>query len=243
MNDLFLSMDRKETLQRFENWAKKQEISLRDLFPTINKNKVYKIDLSQHNTIVNTESEFNNPDFFGTKLTNIQEKNEDKIIAGGYLEKRNLYTSDLYNVESSSAKRNIHLGVDFWLPENTPVNSLFDGKVVCAIHQKDLKGYGGFVILEHQLDELTFYTLYGHLSKESVDQLSKTTLIEKGQQIGVLGDYEENGEWVPHLHFQVILDLQDYENDFPGVALESEIDFWKTVCPNPNLLFQLEDLG
>ena len=35
----------------------------------------------------------------------------------------------------------------------------------------------------------------------------------------------------------------DYKNDFPGVALESELEFWKMICPNPNLLFKLDSLS
>lgn len=221
----------------FKNWCKNQQLSLKDLFPSISKTEIYNIDLSIKNTIVKTEDEFNNPIFFEKKLKEIQLKNPAKIIAGGYLEHRALYTSDIYNTENSSEKRDTHLGIDFWLPENTPIHSLFDGKVVCAVHQKSYKGYGGFVILKHTFNELEFYTLYGHLSAESILKYNSDDLIKKGEKIGALGNYSENGEWVPHLHFQVMLSLLDYKNDFPGVALSSQLSFWKTICPNPNLLF------
>lgn len=235
-------MDEKQHYQNFKKWSENQQITLTNLFPTIQKNEVFHIDLSANNPIVKTEAEFNNPTFFESKLKEIQEANPNKNIAGGYLEKRALYTSDIYNAKNSSEKRNIHLGVDFWLPENTPVHSLFDGEVICAIHQKDYKGYGGFIILKHQFKETEFYTLYGHLSKESIEKHIIGDTIKKGERIGRLGNYEENGEWVPHLHFQIMLSLLDYKNDFPGVALESEIDFWKSICPNPNLLFKSDAL-
>ena len=180
--------------------------------------------------------------YFESKLFEIQEANPKKIIAGGYLEKRALYTSDIYNSDTSTEKRNIHLGVDFWLPETTAVHSLFDGEIICAVHQKDYKGYGGFIILKHQFIEIEFYTLYGHLSQESVLKHKIGGKIKKDEKIGTLGNYEENGEWVPHLHFQIILSLLNFKNDFPGVALGSEIDFWKSVCPNPNLFFKNEAL-
>ena len=73
--------------------------------------------------------------------------------------------------------------------------------------------------------------------------MSNSWSLKKNEQIGVLGDYQENGEWVPHLHFQVMLDVLDYQNDFPGVALESELEYWKKICPNPNLLFKLDSLS
>lgn len=235
-------MTKTTPLHQFEKWTKDIKVSLKTLFPTIQKDVVYHIDLSKTNTTVSTEEEFNNPKFFGNKLDEIQEQNPTQIITGGYLEKRALYTSDIYNAPNTDEKRNIHLGVDFWLPSLTPVHAIFDGKVVCSTHQKPYKGYGGFVILEHTFEGLTFYTLYGHLAKESVQKLQINDEINKGELIGLLGNYEENGEWVPHLHFQVMLDLLDYTDDFPGVALESEIEYWKTICPNPNLLFKQENL-
>lgn len=235
-------MDEKIAFEKFKNWVKNKQICVKELFPTIQKNELFHIDLSIRNTTLKTEAEFNNPIFFEQKLSEIQKQHPHKIIAGGYLEKRALYTSDIYNAKNSSEKRNIHLGVDFWLPENTPIHSSFKGKIVCAMHQKEHKGYGGFVILKHTFNEISFYTLYGHLSKKSCDNLLVGSVIEKGKLIGVLGDYEENGKWVTHLHFQVMLSLLDYKNDFPGVVLESEIGYWKTICPNPNLLFKSDVL-
>ena len=231
-------MDKKNNLINFENWSKNNELSLKDMFPSISKTDLFHIDLSIHNSTVKSEEEFNNPMYFEKKLEEIQLKNPAKIIAGGYLEKRALYTSDIYNAENSSEKRNVHLGVDYWLPKNTSIHTFFDGEIVCATHQKSYKGYGGLVILKHTFSEIVFYTLYGHLAKKSILKFKIGDTIKKGDEIGVLGNYAENGEWVPHLHFQIMLSLLDYEDDFPGVALESEIDFWKTICPNPSLLFK-----
>ena len=56
----------------------------------------------------------------------------------------------------------------------------------------------------------------------------------------MLGNTTENGNWAPHLHFQIVLSLLDYEVDFPGVAYFSEITVWKSICPNPNLLIKSE---
>ena len=98
-------MDQKQLYQDFKNWSKSHQFSLKDLFPSKNKNDIFHIDLSVNNTTVKSELEFNNPDFFSKKLEEIQLENPNKIIAGGYLEKRALYTSDIYNSEKSSEKR------------------------------------------------------------------------------------------------------------------------------------------
>ena len=64
-----------------------------------------------------------------------------------------------------------------------------------------------------------------------------------GEQIAVLGDYPENGNWPPHLHFQIMLSMLDFEIDFPGVGYSNQMDVFKELCPDPNFLFKLEALG
>ncbi|HAH34016.1 MAG TPA: peptidase M23, partial [Flavobacteriaceae bacterium] len=136
----------------------------------------------------------------------------------------------------------VHLGVDFWLPTNTAVHSLFDAEVVTAVHDKGYKEYGGLVILKHKEDDLVFYTLYGHLSLVSVTALKVGDRLKKADKIGVLGNPQENGEWSPHLHFQIMLTMLDFKNDFPGVTYPSQMKVWKSMCPDPNLLFKNPNL-
>src|SRR5690606_40771150 len=52
----------------------------------------------------------------------------------------------------------------------------------------------------------------------------------------------ENGDWAPHLHFQIMLDMLNYTHDFPGVAFPNNLSVWSSLCPNPNLLFKDEGL-
>jgi 4-aminobutyrate aminotransferase-like enzyme len=46
----------------------------------------------------------------------------------------------------------------------------------------------------------------------------------------------ENGNWSPHLHFQVMLDTLGCKGDFPGVAFPRWREVWKSLCPDPWLL-------
>src|SRR5258707_11554073 len=41
---------------------------------------------------------------------------------------------------------------------------------------------------------------------------------------------------MPHVHFQIILDLLDLGADFPGVAYASQRSVWMSLSPDPNLL-------
>jgi len=229
---------------KFKQWAATETFSLTTLFPTVNKNEIHQIDLSTSSAFIGGIEEFNDLAFFQKKLEALQKKVPTKIIAGGYLEKRALYTSAIYKSASDNGfeRRNIHLGVDFWLPENTPVHALLEGEVVCVTNDAYPKGYGGLLILKHQVADFHFYTLYGHNTVQSVQKHAIGSRVKKGAQIAVLANASENGDWVPHLHFEIMLSRLDYTDDFPGVAFESELAIWKSICPDPNLLFNLEGL-
>ncbi len=226
---------------KFITWIKENNFKLSHLFPTINKNKVHLLDLSTTNVWVGQKEEFNNIPLFQQKIDTLQVIHPDKIIAGGYLEPRKLYTDKNYERIGSDGieYRNIHLGVDYWLPEQTPIHALLGGEVVTSINNEGHKAYGGLIILKHTIDDFEFFTLYGHLSLASITAKKVGHSIKKGNCIGYLGSPKENGDWVPHLHFQVMLTLLDYKYDFPGVAYPNEIDTWKQICPDPNLLFNL----
>ena len=229
---------------KFKQWAATETFSLTTLFPTVNKNEIHQIDLSTSSAFIGGIEEFNDLAFFQKKQEALQKKVPTKIIAGGYLEKRALYTSAIYKSASDNGfeRRNIHLGVDFWLPENTPVHALLEGEVVCVTNDAYPKGYGGLLILKHQVADFHFYTLYGHNTVQSVQKHAIGSRVKKGAQIAVLANASENGDWVPHLHFEIMLSRLDYTDDFPGVAFESELAIWKSICPDPNLLFKLEGL-
>ncbi|WOC39598.1 peptidoglycan DD-metalloendopeptidase family protein [Polaribacter sp. HL-MS24] len=227
---------------KFRDWAATHTFSLKSMFPTIQKNEIHPLDLSPTSDFLENKEDFHNLNLFAQKLEALQQKVPTKIIAGGYLEKRNLYTSDLYvrTNEEGAEKRDVHIGLDFWLPKNTPVHAILDGEVVCVTDDSHHKGYGGLLILKHQLSDFHFYTLYGHNTVSSVLKHPIGHQVKKGEQIAILADETENGDWVPHLHFEIMLTLLDFTSDFPRVAFESEIEIWKSICPDPNLLFKLE---
>jgi len=226
--------------QRFHNWASKNNFSLTELFPTINNNETHHVDMSVSSIWIGHQQEFNNLDLFQFKIDQLQKEFPSKIIAGGYLEPRALYTSTAYDTIGNKGKesRSIHIGIDYWLPAYTPVHAILDGEVVIAVNDAGEKEYGGLVVLKHQVQDFAFFTLYGHNTVESVLKHTIGDRILKGEKIGDLGNYPENGNWAPHLHFQVLLSLFDYHIDYPGVAYLSQINVWKSICPDPNLLFK-----
>lgn len=228
----------------FNNWASNNEFNLSDLFPTINRNDVYLLDLSVSSKWIGHQQDFDDLDLFQFKINRLQADNSSKVIAGGYLEPRPIYTSTAYDKIGNHGResRTIHLGIDFWLPAQTPVHALLDGEVVTAVDDTGDKKYGGLVILKHTVEELEFYTLYGHNTVESVLQHKVGDIINKGDKIAKLGNYPENGNWASHLHFQIMLSMLDYKLDFPGVAYFNQLNVWSSLCPDPNLLFKSETL-
>ena len=229
---------------KFRNWSDKNHFSVSDLFPTINANSVHHLDLSVSSKWIGHQEDFNDLDLFQFKIEQLQKQIPNKILAGGYLEPRSLYTSNEYDKQGNSGpeSRTIHLGVDFWLPSKTPVHALFEGEVAIAVNDAGNKEYGGLIVLKHQFEGFEFYTLYGHLTVASATKYTQGDVIKKGDCIAVLGNHPENGNWASHLHFQIMLSLLDYRNDFPGVAYFNELDVWKSICPDPNLLFKSEVL-
>ncbi len=230
--------------KEFLNWAKKSSFNLKDLFPSRKTKDCLNLDLSVSSKWLGHLHEFSDFDYFEFKIDKLQRAHPDKIIAGGYLEPRLVYTTDAYMKMGNERpeSRTVHLGIDFWLPPETPVHSVLEGKVILATNDKGDKEYGGLIILKHEIKDLTFYTLYGHLSVESALNRKVGEIIKPGQYVANLGNYPENGNWPPHLHFEIMLSMLDYETDFPGVAYKSELNVWKSLCPDPNFLFKLENL-
>jgi murein DD-endopeptidase MepM/ murein hydrolase activator NlpD len=64
-----------------------------------------------------------------------------------------------------------------------------------------------------------FYTLYGHLSF-SLEDLTLGTVYKKNKSLA-LGDSAVNGDYSPHLHFQVIKNMGAKVGDYPGVCTKA----------------------
>jgi len=172
-------------------------------------------------------------------ITSLLKRNNAKVAYGGYLEVRNLYDrSDYFQAASEYDKRNIHLGIDFWCEAGTNICAFQDGQVHSFANNKNYGDYGPTIILEHKIGKEKLYSLYGHLSKKSLETLEIGQRIEKGQNFATIGTSEVNGDYAPHLHFQVIKDLQGKFGDYPGVSSKINLEFFKMNCPDPLSLIQ-----
>jgi 4-aminobutyrate aminotransferase-like enzyme/Ser/Thr protein kinase RdoA (MazF antagonist) len=161
------------------------------------------------------------------------------VGVGRYDEPRLLYTSPLFEESDSPVdeRRTVHLGIDLFLEAGSNVRAPLDGTVHTIADNVAPLDYGPVVILRHRAGDIgEFFTLYGNLSQESIAGLSISQPVTKGQAFGKIGTVAENRGWPPHLHFQIIVDLLELNEKFPGVARASERSIWTDLCPDPNLL-------
>ncbi len=209
------------------------------LSPTIPIEKYTPLDLSPQNTqlkYVNVSSS----DALEAYIWNHMKAHDAHVAYGGYLEQRAIYQrSDYFNQEDPLTERNIHLGLDLWIEADADVYAPLDGVVHSFANNMNYGDYGPTIILKHYIKEQTFYTLYGHLSLESINRLTVGTVFKKGEKIATLGDASVNGDYPPHLHFQIVKDMQHYRGDYPGVTNTQDLDFYKGNCPDPQLLLKL----
>ena len=167
-------------------------------------------------------------------------KEKARYGIGGYGELRDVYRrSEIFNGYVNEEPRRLHLGIDIWGEEGTKVYAPLGGLVHSYGFNNNFGDYGATLILLHQLDTVTFYTLYGHLSLDDIARVTEFQYIVRGHVIGHFGKPEENGHWPPHLHFQLIKDIRTYKGDYPGVCSLSERKKYLSNCPDPDLVLNM----
>ena len=172
-------------------------------------------------------------------IDDILRDNNAQVAYGGYLEKRNLYQNNSNFLEKGETPRNIHLGIDFWTKAGTKVVTPIKGKVHSFANNNFSGDYGPTIILSHSLAGISFHTLYGHLSLESLENLYIGKEYDQGEELATLGTPDINVNYAPHLHFQIIRDMGKCEGDFPGVSTLKELEYHTKNCPDPQFLLKI----
>ncbi|AOW21842.1 peptidoglycan DD-metalloendopeptidase family protein [Urechidicola croceus] len=219
--------------------SKISEDSIKILDNSILSTEYIKIDLSELNQELK-KIDISSSNSLSKYIDSYLSKGKAKVAYGGYLEKRNLYNrSKHFSKANEEDKRNIHLGLDFWANEGTLVIVPFNGEIHSFNNNTNYGDYGPTIVLKHYFEKIVFYTLYGHLSLKSILNLKVGTKLKQGDVLGYLGSSYENGDYPPHLHFQIILDLQNYCGDYPGVSNINDLSFYKDNCPDPNCVLRI----
>ena len=207
------------------------------------RDKVVRLDLTSNNKDL-TEEIVTDTIAFSTYIDTVRSVKGARYLFGGYNEHRMVYSrSELFlsGTDGIDEPRCIHLGVDIWGPAGTPVFAPLGGMVHSFAFNDHFGDYGATIILSHQLEGVSFYTLYGHLSLADLSMLSEGQYISAGSPLAHFGVPKENGHWPPHLHFQVITDIGVSKGDYPGVCRVSEREKYLANSPDPSMLINFND--
>lgn len=162
---------------------------------------------------------------------------ESDVAVGRYGEDRDVYTDEAF---TTGKVRTVHLGLDLFRPAGSPVYAAYDGVIEAYEDRSTHLDYGPVVILRHETNQgVPFWSLYGHLSRESMKEWQVGRRVLAGDEIATIGSPAENVGWPPHVHLQFFTDLCSLGTGVPGVANRDEVSVWRSICPNPNLALGL----
>jgi murein DD-endopeptidase MepM/ murein hydrolase activator NlpD len=207
---------------------------------TFGKDRLLAMDLSEKNTEL-TDEIFQNTGRFTTWVNEQLAGAGARYGIGGYGEFRTVYQfSKVFDAgDPTEEPRRFHLGTDIWGRPHTAVMAPVTGLVHSYGFNNAAGDYGTTIILSHNIDGTSFYTLYGHLGLNSIKNIQEGMRIQAGEVFADFGIPAENGQWPPHLHFQLIQDIGQWKGDYPGVCRFSEKDAWLENSPDPDLLLQM----
>ncbi|WGX98861.1 M23 family metallopeptidase [Nocardioides sp. L-11A] len=113
-------------------------------------------------------------------------------------------------VHPITGEDSFHTGTDFAAPDGTPLVAAADGTVTVAEFSG---GYGGLIVIDHQIDGATVATAYAHMWEHGIHVQAGDT-VAAGQHIGDTGS--SGNSTGPHLHFEVRLGGTNGEHTDPA---------------------------
>jgi 4-aminobutyrate aminotransferase-like enzyme len=237
------AIPRSATVQKLLTANAKSSAPLLDVDPRTSRNLAF--DLSVGSSFLGADPSAAETDTLTERIFVDMKKAGVSVGIGRYAEARLVHTSPIFapgNTNQSSTghrdeRRTIHLGMDFFTGPRSAVYAPIEGVVHILASNAAHQDYGPVAILRHTAGKgQEFFTLYGHLAADSVAHLRVGQTIGRGERFARVGATQENGGWPPHLHFQVIVDLLELGEKFPGLAYPAEREVWKDLSPDPNLL-------
>ncbi len=215
-------------------------ISEQTIFPIVSYDAA--VDRLKLMNFTATNTELTAPILEDTSLFNDYVKNSlaadgAKFGIGGYDEHRTVYArSRVFDAKQGEEPRRIHLGVDIWGEVDSEIFCPLDGVVHSFAFNDHFGDYGATIILQHHMNGFDFYTLFGHLSLKDIESLKEGQFIAGGNLLAHFGSSPENGHWPPHLHFQIIFDMEGKKGDYPGVCSIDKRAYYLSNCPDPSVL-------
>lgn len=221
-------------------WLETNSGSLAPVVPGLDKAHVF--DLSVGSLWTGADPQALETRNLGTRIFRELHDAGASVGIGRYDEARMIYAASRFadSTNPTHERRTVHLGIDLFARAGTAVNAPLAGRIHAFANNAADQDYGPVIVLRHETaNAVPFFTLYGHLSLESLDGLSLGQPVASGQRLGTIGDETVNGGWPAHLHLQLITDLLELDTEFPGVAYASKRELWRSLSPNPSVIAQI----
>lgn len=203
------------------------------LFGELLKGKPHIFDFSSANATVST---YPTRDFdtFQRQIFAELEKAGAQWGIGKYLEERKRLLSDF--PQMIEQKRYYHAGLDVVVAAASTLFAPLAGTVYRVGIDEGAGNYGGYVVLEHHLEGVTFFSLYGHLSSHHRVEVGRR--IEPGAPVGLIGTDRDSGGWFTHTHLQVLTARAvDDGRLLHGYVTLDDLGHIEEIFPSPYFLF------
>ena len=205
------------------------------------------LDLSAGSPLVASNPADNLAEPFAQRLFAAMRAAGTDIGVGGYDEARLIYATDAFSSGAvTDERRTVHIGIDVTMAAGAPLYAPLDGVVHGFEDAGTRLDYGPVIVLRHEIpdgdtgdESLSFYTLYGHLDRASLQGLRIGQPIQAGERFAAIGAPPDNGDWWPHVHVQIVTDMLDVPCNFNGVAPASQRRTWLSLSPDANLLLRI----
>ncbi len=230
---------------RVEAWLRRHQAGFAS--PTghdLRNGPVAPLDMSAGSALIATDPADNGPDELMARIRRVMGAHGATIGVGGYGEARLLYSGEAFGGGPATAeRRTVHVAVDLTLEAGSPLFAPLGGFVHAFENAASRYDYGPVIVLRHTIpadeeydDEVEFFTLWGHLDAGSLDGLYVGRPVAAGERFAAIGSPPSNGDWWPHTHFQVILDMLDETCNVNGACTAGQWPAWRGICPDPNLI-------
>jgi len=154
---------------------------------------------------------------------------------GNWTEDRAIYSTPAFaSVIDPAMRRTLHLGLDLFFSPGTALHAPLAARVADCYITPDPLDYGCAVLLEHEPEPgLRFWTLWGHLAHESAARATIGRRFEAGEVFAWIGADTENGNWLPHLHLQIVTAEPARAADVIGAGERNLLAVWQELFPDP----------
>jgi len=211
-----------------------QNIEIHPLFGSYLEGEPYIFDFSSNNP---KTLEYNTSDFkkFNQMVFDELEESSLKWGVGKYLEERKSILRDYPNIIEE--KRFYHLGLDIIVPFDTPMYSPLDAVVFKTGKETMVGNYGGYIMLKHKINDVVFYSFYGHLKTPHL--VSEGEKLIAGQEFARIGKDSDSGGWFCHTHLQILTKkaIEDGYTEWGYISPEL-IPKLEQYFPSPYFLFK-----